>query len=192
MTTATANRPMFTCTDCHGEGFVRIMGGGRFSDWRAIPCRTCNQTGKTVATDAEMAELDEMTARIDAAIQAELAQEAADLAATVAAVADFLGVNVSTPVTPVAEVAATGLAITHSGMTAAWFDQAVQRSFEKGVTLSISSTRDSAVVTSENGIYWTTRETCTCLGHEHAGHCYHRARLIAELDVFAAPVAVAA
>ncbi len=41
-----------SCRDCGGDGYQRMATGGRLSDWIAVPCWTCNDTGKVPGKEA--------------------------------------------------------------------------------------------------------------------------------------------
>lgn len=38
------------CPDCGGDGFIKIMTGGRFSDWVPGTCHRCASTGEVTIT----------------------------------------------------------------------------------------------------------------------------------------------
>ncbi len=40
-----ASPALIPCRECGGDGYQRMVTGGRLSDWIAVPCWTCNGTG---------------------------------------------------------------------------------------------------------------------------------------------------
>jgi hypothetical protein len=76
-------------------------------------------------------------------------------------------------------------AINHPGMTAQWFDQAVNRAICNGCRVIETGKPGVLFVTSgsSNLVYKTTRETCTCRGGREFGRCLHRALVIFTVDV---------
>jgi len=96
---------------------------------------------------------------------------------TVAAVEEFLNPTIT---------------VDHPNMTPAFFDDAVRRAHDAGLTIEFANDKETALVSSASNPavrYLTTRTTCSCTGGTTHGRCLHRARLIAELDVFGTPVA---
>lgn len=73
--------------------------------------------------------------------------------------------------------------IEHPGMTKAWFDDAVRRSFE--LDLRVVATRLPGLyfmesISQPGLIYHVSARSCGCAGHARLGQCYHRARAIFE------------
>ncbi len=49
---APAIAAMVPCRDCGGDGYQRIITGGRLADWWAAPCHACQSTGAVPGAEA--------------------------------------------------------------------------------------------------------------------------------------------
>ena len=49
---APATAAMVPCRDCGGDGYQRMVTGGRLSDWWAAPCHACQSTGAVPGAEA--------------------------------------------------------------------------------------------------------------------------------------------
>jgi hypothetical protein len=142
-----------------------------------IDCETCTGKGKTIETGFDgkdgrqcgtchgAGEI-ELTREEEAIMLAFLADCAASLdgAATVADVERFVNTPLPLPA--------------HPNMTARFFDAAVKRVHDAGLSISRTGTPDVVAVSSgtdDDTYYTVSRDTCTCIGGTKLGRCYHRA-----------------
>lgn len=71
----------------------------------------------------------------------------------------------------------------HPGMSNAFFDAAIARSFERPVSIrptSMPGVYAIASATDPNVTYWTTEKECSCRAGTEIGRCWHRCRVILE------------
>lgn len=165
------------CTNCRNGRIVEEGFDGR----TARQCGECKGTGEIELTREEEAIMERFLADI-------VAQEEA--MATVAEVETFLGA--SAPATPMPMPV-------HPNMSAKFFDAAVKRAFDAGLSISATGRADTVAVnsgTDPDVYYLVTLDTCECAGHAHLKRCWHRAfycwfRWVQECDAIAASVTVA-
>lgn len=165
------------CTNCQNGRLIEAGFDGR----TGRECPACGGAGEI-----------ELDAEESAIMESFLAACAADLETveTVADVETFLGAPVA-PVTPLP---------VHPNMTPLFFDRAVKRAFDAGLSISRAVAPGTVAVSSgtdDDTYYLVTRETCQCAGHAGLGRCYHRAFYLwfvwcQECDRLAARVPVAA
>jgi hypothetical protein len=83
------------------------------------------------------------------------------------------------------------ITVDHPGMSPRWFDRAVKRAHDAGLTIRFAD-NGTAYVTSASDptvSYLVTRNECGCRGHLGHGRCLHRALWIFMVDVVTTPIA---